>query len=230
MVLSDRDIRERLIGFNDLGLGISLGGAMELVRDGKIPDGLRRALRDGKIIIEPFPDDLEKRLGSVSLDLGMDKTIWLPGTSEEAYDRIRDKVISVTWLELKVVDFSQPEQDFGENKKRDLSTEEFLLRPGETILATTQEVLMLPIDLMGRIVGRSRVARYGLSVSVEAPKIDPGFIGKVVLEISHRGKIGTQPIHLSPGLPLCQIIFEVLSSPSQRPYFEGGRFLGQEAP
>lgn len=116
MVLSDRDILDRLINFDSLGLGISLEETMKLVKEGKIPKALEEALKSGKIIINPFPNEMEKRLGPVSLDLKLDKTVWLPGTSEERYDKI-PLGHGLTRLEPKIIDFSQPEQVFGEMKK-----------------------------------------------------------------------------------------------------------------
>jgi len=212
MVLSDKDIRKRLASLIELGVKNSLKEVLELTKERKIPQVLKSALEKGKIIIEPrlFSDDLIDRLGPVSLDLRLGDVL---------FDSSED---------ISVIDFSQPVGRL-EGKKIILSpppARPFILEPGQFILGVTNETIMLPSDLMGIIIGRSQFARRGLSVQVGSFKFDPGFIGNAVLEISN---ISKKPITLYSGLPICQIIFMVLSSPSER-YFVIGGFLGQDAP
>ncbi len=63
----------------------------------------------------------------------------------------------------------------------------FVLHPGKFVLAQTLESVSMPNSLMGLIEGRSSYARLGISVHVTAPKIDPGFIGHITLEMANFG-------------------------------------------
>lgn len=91
----------------------------------------------------------------------------------------------------------------------------FFLHPGELALAATLESVSLPDDLVGWLDGRSSLARLGLMVHVTAHRIDPGWEGQIVLEIFNSGKL---PLALKPGMDICAINFETLSSAALKPY------------
>jgi len=73
----------------------------------------------------------------------------------------------------------------------------------------------VPADLVGWLDGRSSLARLGLMVHVTAGRIDPGWQGQIVLEFYNNGKL---PLALRPGMVICAMSFEMLSSPALRPY------------
>jgi dCTP deaminase len=75
--------------------------------------------------------------------------------------------------------------------------------PGEFMLATTMERLIIPDTMMALVVGRSSIARIGLSVEI-AGDIDPGFDGHITLELYNESP---NPIVLKPGYEICQVIF-----------------------
>ena len=91
----------------------------------------------------------------------------------------------------------------------------FFIHPGELALAATAETITVPDDLVGWLDGRSSLARLGLMVHVTAHRIDPGWSGAIVLECYNSGKL---PLALRPGMAICAISFEMLSSPAIRPY------------
>lgn len=91
----------------------------------------------------------------------------------------------------------------------------FFLHPGELALAATHESVKIPDDLVGWLDGRSSLARLGLMVHVTAHRIDPGWSGQIVLEIFNSGKL---PLALKPGMDICAINFETLSSAVAKPY------------
>lgn len=93
--------------------------------------------------------------------------------------------------------------------------EPFIIKPNEFALGTTLEYIKLPDDLVGRVEGRSSMGRLGVTMHVTAGFIDPGFEGKITLEISN---IGTMPIALYPGQRTSQIVFEMMSSAAEVPY------------
>jgi dCTP deaminase len=86
----------------------------------------------------------------------------------------------------------------------------------------------MPADLVGRVEGKSSLARLGLFVHVTAGFIDPGFEGHITLELFCANGRG---ITLYPGMPVCQISFENMESPPMRPYGKGAtgsKYMGQE--
>jgi len=104
------------------------------------------------------------------------------------------------------------------------------LQPGEFVLGGTVERVRMPRDLVGRVDGRSSWGRRGLMIHVTAGLIDPGFDGQITLEIKN---VGTDVLHLVPGVRICQLVLEQLSSPAWEPYgFKRGSSYGgqQSAP
>lgn len=106
----------------------------------------------------------------------------------------------------------------------------FIIHPGEFALATTYETVKIPANLVARVEGRSSMGRLGITMHVTAGYIDPGFMGKITLEISNIGKM---PVALYPGQRVCQIVFETMTSPSLKPYGHPDRdskYMNQQKP
>ena len=97
--------------------------------------------------------------------------------------------------------------------------DDFVLYPGELVLGSTLEYLILPKDLMSYIIGRSSWGRLGLIIAT-ATVIHPGYKGCPTLELVNHGNI---PIHLFPGspIPIAQIAFHWVG-PGQEGY--GGKY------
>ncbi|MBM4274776.1 MAG: dCTP deaminase [Deltaproteobacteria bacterium] len=100
--------------------------------------------------------------------------------------------------------------------------DDFVLHPGELVLGSTLEYVVLPKDVMGYIIGRSSWGRLGLIIAT-AIIIHPGFKGCPTLEIVNIGNI---PIHLFPGspIPIAQVAFHWVG-PGQKSY--AGRYSTQ---
>ena len=80
-----------------------------------------------------------------------------------------------------------------------------LLGCNDFVLSQTLETVTIPLDLMGLVEGRSSWARFGVSVHVTAPKIDPGFSAPITLEFTNHGSV---PILLTAGKNRpCQLCF-----------------------
>jgi len=94
-------------------------------------------------------------------------------------------------------------------------SERFIVHPGEFVLATTLEYVEIPDDLVARLEGRSSIGRLGIVIHSTAGYIDPGFKGRITLEISNLGRIA---VALYPGMRICQIAFEEMSSPVSESY------------
>ena len=108
--------------------------------------------------------------------------------------------------------------------------EEFILHPGEFVLASTYEVITLPDDIAGRLEGKSSLGRLGLLTHSTAGFIDPGFSGHITLELSN---VANLPVKLFPGMKRGQLCLIKLSSPAENPYgsaLYGSRYQGQRGP
>ncbi|XBC39834.1 MAG: dCTP deaminase [Buchnera aphidicola (Chaetogeoica yunlongensis)] len=102
------------------------------------------------------------------------------------------------------------------NKKEIVSNDNvFLLNPGVFVLAITFEKFIIPNNLVGWLDGRSSLARLGLMIHATSHRIDPGWKGNIVLECFNFGKT---TLSLRPGMLIAALSFELLSSPSVRPY------------
>jgi dCTP deaminase len=80
----------------------------------------------------------------------------------------------------------------------------FVLHPGEFALAASLEYFRLPLDLAGRLEGRSTIGRLGFQVHATAGFVDPGFEGTLTFELINSGRL---PIKFVPGTRLGQICF-----------------------
>ena len=108
--------------------------------------------------------------------------------------------------------------------------EDFILHPGEFVLASTYEVITLPDDIAGRLEGKSSLGRLGLLTHSTAGFIDPGFSGHITLELSN---VANLPVRLHPGMKIGQLCLIKLSSPAEHPYgsaLYGSRYQGQRGP
>ena len=96
-------------------------------------------------------------------------------------------------------------------------------------MGTTLEYIALSDSYVGRLEGRSSLGRLGIQVHSTAGHIEPGFEGRLVLEISN---VGLMPIALYPGMRICQVSFERLSSPARYPknLRKDAKYIGQTGP
>jgi dCTP deaminase len=94
-----------------------------------------------------------------------------------------------------------------------------VLDQGDFLLGTTTERVGIPDDLVARVEGKSSLGRRGLLVHATAGFIDPGFKGQVTLEFYN---ISPRPFILKPGIFVCQLSFDELDEPAERPYGTDG--------
>ena len=108
--------------------------------------------------------------------------------------------------------------------------QDFILHPGEFVLASTIEEITLPNHIAARLEGKSSMGRIGLMIHSTAGFIDPGWTGDITLELSNVARI---PIALTPRMKIGQLSFIPLSSPCERPYGSpelGSKYQGQSGP
>ena len=145
-----------------------------------------------------------------------------PGTKSAAHVHIILRHLS---------DYTALEKDFGEEVIVEPG-QTFPLGPGQSALAWTYEKIVIPPHLAGRVEGRSKFARIGLTVHNTAPTIHPGFghssmgepLGSpICLELSNPTTDATFEI-TPPEDCLCQLILEKVSSIPKELYFRRGQF------
>lgn len=95
------------------------------------------------------------------------------------------------------------------------NSERLIVAPGEIILTTTLETLMISNNFAGIITGRSSIARLGIMVHCCQEFINPGQGAPIALQITNLGK---NPVELDMRVPICQLILFKLSSPSSNSY------------
>lgn len=170
---------------------------------GILPDWLiEKYIREGVIKISPLPRNWQEAIDQVSMDfhLGGDIKLFRAGTYR----------------------FVDTRRGLPENAMEEVNLQEadpFILEPGSFAIASTREILKLPADILGRLEGKSSLARLGILVHSTAARFDPGWNGAPVLEL---GNLGPKPAILYCGMPICAFTFEKLAAPVRMPY-EGSR-------
>lgn len=163
---------------------------------------IRESINDGGIVIQPMPQKLDG--GSVDLTLSG---------------------------EFKIFDDSVKEIDI-KNKENIAMTEEskdvFVMQPHQFVLASTEEYIEVPRDMVAFVQGRSSFARIGLAIHI-AGFVDPGFKGTITLELSNLNSV---PLKLYKGVRICQIVFAKMQSACEISYAEktGNKYQGQMKP
>jgi len=99
-------------------------------------------------------------------------------------------------------------------KSIDLRCGSYKLKPKEFILGSTFEKVHLPYDLCGHIDGKSSIGRLGVFIE-NSGFVDSGFTGNITLEIYNASD---KEFELYNGMEICQILFQTLTSPVQKPY------------
>jgi dCTP deaminase len=172
---------------------------------------IKRYIEQGKIKVSPaLPPE---QFGSCSVDFRLGSEFSIFEHSRHAYIDLREKTSIQDLMRAITVPTGEP----------------FILQPGEFALAITEETLELDDDVLGRLEGRSSLGRIGIIVHGTAGLFDPGWAGKATLELSNLGRM---PVALYPGMRICSMTFEQLSSRVAVPYRKkaGNKYAGQERP
>ncbi len=107
-------------------------------------------------------------------------------------------------------EFTEPYQN-----TKVINKQSYTLLPGECVLATTVERIMLRPWIAARVEGKSSWGRRFLLTHVTAGFIDPGFEGTVTLELVNLSRVSQT---LTVGEPIVQLSFHGLDQAAHRPY------------
>ena len=170
---------------------------------------IRRELDEGRIVVDPI--DLND-IQPASIDLHLDNRFLVFSNSRRPYIDVRESQADLT-EEVKIQ-----------------GDEQFILHPGEFVLGSTLEHIELPDDLVARLEGKSSLGRIGLLIHSTAGFVDPGWSGRLTLELSNVARL---PIALYHGMKIGQISFLRLTEPAERLYGSpelGSKYQGQSGP
>lgn len=95
-----------------------------------------------------------------------------------------------------------------------ITTDTYLIMPGQFVLATTVEYFALPNNLTAFVEGRSSLGRMGLFIQ-NAGWVDPGFKGEITLELFNANKCA---IELKAGRRIGQLVFAEMDDYALHPY------------
>lgn len=170
---------------------------------------IKEELAAGRIVIDPLdPQSIQPS----SVDLRVDRRFRVFRGQKCPYIDVRKEQTDLT--ELVEIDEDEP----------------FILHPGEFVLGSTLERIVLPDDLVARLEGKSSLGRLGLLIHSTAGYVDPGWSGNLTLELSN---VANLPITIYFGMRIGQISFIKMSTPVDRPYGSPelrSRYYGQTDP
>lgn len=160
-----------------------------------------KELQDGNLIIatryqkytfeynQIQPSSLDLRLGNKIMTFKRDITCFDTNCMENITD----------YVETRMYDENEP----------------IIMRPQETLLGETYENVCLKNILSGRVLGRSRYTRIG--ITVHTMYINPGFMGPVPLHIRNNNDFS---VKLYPFADICQMVIYKLSKVPNQSYLE----------
>jgi dCTP deaminase len=170
---------------------------------------IKEELAKGRIVIDPLGEGC---IQPASVDVHLGDRMLVFRNSRRPYIDVREDMSDLT--EMVIIDDDLP----------------FMLHPGEFVLATLIEHLSIPDDLLGRLDGKSSLGRVGLLIHSTAGFVDPGWRGRLTLELSN---VSNLPITLYKGMSIGQISFLRLTTSADNPYGSpklGSKYQDQTGP
>jgi dCTP deaminase len=170
---------------------------------------IKEEIARGRLSIDPLDEDA---IQPASIDLRLDRSFRIFKVTSRPFVDVREPVDGLTDL-VEIAD-----------------GEPFVVQPNSFCLGSTVETVTLPEDIVARVDGKSSLGRLGLLVHATAGYVDPGWRGRLTLELSNQSQM---PIALYYGMRIAQISFLRLSSPVDRPYGSpelGSKYQGQTGP
>ena len=156
---------------------------------------IMKMLEKSTLVISPLEKD---QIQPASVDIRLGKT----------YSILEDVPSGVITLDNKI-------------SYKTITTDTYVLLPGQFILATTMEHISLPSNLTAFVEGRSSIGRMGLFIQ-NAGWVDPGFKGEITLELFNANRCA---IELKAGRRVGQLVFAEMDEVALNPY--NGKYQGQ---
>jgi len=192
-------------------------------------NGIRDAMRLGDLSIEPYnegqmqPASYDVRLGKELIERRNVKTLSYLLERDGKSSGSSGEYTREFYQPLVVDPYSEKETRLAFYESQKIETVGYALMAGKLVLVATEEVITLGPNMSAQIVGKSSLARHGLIVE-SAGFIDPGFSGSITCELA----VLAGGVRLYAGMPIAQIVFTRLDSPTSKPY--QGKYGGTKGP
>lgn len=173
---------------------------------------IKKAIESGNLLIEPFDESL---INPASLDFRLGSKFTFTEVTGKVKANLNGKTVSV--IDPKNKDSF---------KDTTIETDEFVLAPGQSILACSLETfdfLSLTDGIACEVKGKSSLGRVFVANSPVAGWVDPGFKGVLTLELTN---LSDKYIKLTAGMKIGQLILHKISRPSLD-YKSTGRYNDQ---
>lgn len=157
---------------------------------------IKEMLQRRELVVEPIGDD---SIQPASVDIRLGNT----------FSIVEDSASGIVTLDNTL-------------EYKTITTDTYLLLPGQFVLATTLEYIKLPDNLTAFVEGRSSLGRLGLFVQ-NAGWVDPGFEGEITLELFNANRCA---IELKAGRRVGQLVFALMDKRAENPY--RGKYQGQK--
>jgi dCTP deaminase len=189
-------------------------------------DAILRHLKEGNIIIDPFDS---RKLKTTSYDVSLGDFFWREGhpegraTLHNLYDESSTrKVWRGPQSAERAKDVSQRLGMELKNVKPDDKI--ILLRPGETVLAHTQEFIGGRNRVVTKMYARSSLGRNFVEVCKDAGWGDVGYFNRWTMEVTNNSQYFTIPLVV--GRRIGQMVFYEVEPLKQAPDYvsEGGKY------
>lgn len=189
-------------------------------------DAILRHFHEGNIVIDPFDD---RKLKTVSYDVSLGDWFWREGhpegraTLHNLYDEESTKRV---WQgPYQAEDAEVVTKRLGLDLKNVRPSDRIiLLKPGETILAHTQEFIGGRNKVVAKMYARSSMGRNFVEVCKDAGWGDVGYFNKWTMEITNNSQYFTIPLVV--GRRVGQMVFYEVEPLKVAPDYvgEGGKY------
>jgi dCTP deaminase len=166
---------------------------------GTLPDWvIRDYIKRGVIKVKNLSKNWEKDLDQVSIDFHLGHRVLMPSMGRHVVIDIRHGVTEKNYEKINLKD-----------------GESFIIRPGQFFIGETLEDFTLPADIIGRLEGKSSLARLGIVIHQTSARFDPGWSGTAALELRNNSD---NDVVIYCGDKICAFAFERLQAPVAKPW------------
>lgn len=166
---------------------------------GTLPDwAIKEYIKQEKIKVKNLSKSWETDVDQVSIDFHLGHRVLMPTMGRHVVIDIRQGVTEDMYEKIILKD-----------------GEPFTIRPGQFFIGETLEDFTLPSDIIGRLEGKSSLARLGIVIHQTSARFDPGWSGTAALELRNNSD---NDVVIYCGDKICAFSFERLSTPVEKPW------------
>ncbi len=189
-------------------------------------NAILKHFREGTIVIDPFD---ERKLKTASYDVSLGAWFWREGDPEgrvSMHNLYDEESTRVVWRgPYQAEGVYEVERRLGRQFKNLKPIDRvILLRPGETVLAHTEEFIGGRERVVGKMYSRSSLGRNFIEVCKDAGWGDIGYFNRWTMEITNNSQYFTIPLVV--GRRIGQMVFYEVEPLREIPDYvgEGGKY------